>query len=396
MANSGIQKKDSEKMVGAMMEVEAQKSMWSIFRRRKLRRANSQSMAYGEKETWWRKLLMRMACQGNIKQCEFYNGPGADRPESFFSEENDLAERKRGYQRSLKDVSGEDDQGKLFKSNVDLGTLEEQLISLGIGGMSSTFTEILERAFFPRILPPNMCKRLGLSHVRGMLLYGPPGTGKTLIARKITEIVNAKGPWILPGPEIFCSYIGQSEDRLKKIFELAFNDYIRHGSRSALHIIIIDEIDSIARKQRTYVGNDSDKVLRQFLSLIDRYNYLNNVFIIGTTSRRDLIDEALLRPGRLDLQQEVNFPNERGRAQILKVHSSELQKQGILQSDFDFGKFASMTENWSGAQLESLVRRALSRAIVRASDGLQNLDEEKLKVTEEDFLISMEDVKLGR
>ncbi|XP_057962304.1 vesicle-fusing ATPase-like [Malania oleifera] len=258
------------------------------------------------------------------------------------------------------------DQDKLFRRRIHVNILEEQLTSLGIGGMTSTFMKLFEKAFATRTLPSDVSKRLSINHVKGVLLYGPPGTGKTLISRKIAALLNARGPWVVRGPEVYAKYLGESEEKMRELFKPALDDQKKYGNMSPLHIIIIDEIDSVAR--------------------IDGFDHLNNIFLIGTTNRPDIIDGALLRPGRLELNLEISFPDEQGREQILKVHSRNIQKEGILQLDFDFKQLASMTENWSGADLESLVRQALSSAIVRASNGFQCFEEEKLRITEKDFL----------
>ncbi|XP_057962306.1 vesicle-fusing ATPase-like [Malania oleifera] len=278
------------------------------------------------------------------------------------------------------------DQDKLFRRRIHVNILEEQLTSLGIGGMTSTFMNLFEKAFATRTLPSDVSKRLSINHVKGVLLYGPPGTGKTLISRKIAALLNARGPWVVRGPEVYAKYLGESEEKMRELFKPALDDQKKYGNMSPLHIIIIDEIDSVARKRGLCVEDGNDRVLNQFLSLIDGFDHLNNIFLIGTTNRPDIIDGALLRPGRLELNLEISFPDEQGREQILKVHSRNIQKEGILQLDFDFKQLASMTENWSGADLESLVRQALSSAIVRASNGFQCFEEEKLRITEKDFL----------
>ena len=149
-----------------------------------------------------------------------------------------------------------------------------------------------------------------------MLLYGPPGTGKTLIARQIAKALNCETPKIINGPEIFDKYVGESEKKVRELFAEAEADQEQYGDESNLHIIILDEIDAIC-KQRGSAGSAStgvsDTVVNQLLSKIDGVNALNNILLIGMTNRKDMIDEAVLRPGRLELHIEISLPDERGR-----------------------------------------------------------------------------------
>jgi len=194
---------------------------------------------------------------------------------------------------------------------------------LGIGGLDSQFEQIFRRAFASRIFPPAMVERLGIQHVKGVLLHGPPGTGKTLIARQIGKILNGKEPKIVNGPEVLSKFVGASEENIRNLFKEAEADYQRVGDSSELHVIIFDEIDAIC-KQRGSVQSGSgvhDTVVNQLLTKIDGVDALNNILLIGMTNRRDMLDDALLRPGRLEVQVEIGLPDERGRMQILQIHT---------------------------------------------------------------------------
>jgi vesicle-fusing ATPase len=175
--------------------------------------------------------------------------------------------------------------------------------NMGIGGLDKEFNTIFRRAFASRVFPPGMVEQLGCKHVKGILLYGPPGTGKTLMARQIGKMLNVNQPKIVNGPEILDKFVGQSEANIRELFVDAEKDEKRLGPNSGLHIIIFDEIDAIC-KQRGSVGGGvgvHDTVVNQLLSKIDGVEQLNNVLVIGMTNRRDMIDEALLRPGRLEV-----------------------------------------------------------------------------------------------
>eukprot|EP01051_Picozoa_sp_SAG22_P005586 SAG22_NODE_336_length_12071_cov_10.875125_7_plen_215_part_00 len=190
---------------------------------------------------------------------------------------------------------------------------------------------------------------MGIKHVKGVLLWGPPGTGKTLIARKIGEMLNAKEPKIVNGPEILNKYVGESEAKIRELFADADADMAEHGEDSELHIIIFDEIDAICKqrgsgKDGTGVG---DTVVNQMLSKMDGVTAINNILIIGMTNRKDMIDEALLRPGRFEVHVEIGLPDERGRHQILGIHTHKMMEHDMMTEDIDLLELAANTKNYS-------------------------------------------------
>ncbi|KAL4457630.1 hypothetical protein ABPG75_012495 [Micractinium tetrahymenae] len=269
---------------------------------------------------------------------------------------------------------------------------------LGIGGLDDQFEQIFRRAFASRVFPPSVVERLGIRHVRGVLLYGPPGTGKTLIARQIGKMLNGKEPKIVNGPEILNKYVGASEENIRNLFKEAEADYAKMGEASDLHVIIFDEIDAIC-KSRGSVRDGSgvhDTIVNQLLTKIDGVDALNNILLIGMTNRRDMLDEALLRPGRLEVQVEIGLPDERGRVQILQIHTSQMSSNSFLGKDVDLAELAARTKNFSGAEIEGLVKSAVSFALNRqvdVSDLSKPIDEEAIKVTMTDFLEALEEVK---
>ncbi|CAF1018753.1 unnamed protein product [Brachionus calyciflorus] len=264
---------------------------------------------------------------------------------------------------------------------------------IGIGGLDKEFNTIFRRAFASRVFPPELIEQLNIKHVRGILLYGPPGTGKTLMARQIGKMLNAKEPKIVNGPQILDKYVGESEANIRKLFADAEEDQKRLGPNSGLHIIIFDEIDAICKQRGTASGSTGvgDTVVNQLLSKIDGVDQLNNILVIGMTNRKDMIDEALIRPGRLEVQLEISLPDENGRLHILQIHTSKMRDYGKLDSDVDLKELAALTKNFSGAELEGLVRAAQSSAMnrpIKASNKVQ-LDPdavEKLKITRADFM----------
>ncbi|ORY49371.1 AAA-domain-containing protein [Rhizoclosmatium globosum] len=261
---------------------------------------------------------------------------------------------------------------------------------MGIGGLDKEFSHIFRRAFASRIFPPHIVEKLGIQHVKGMILYGPPGTGKTLIARQIGKMLNAKEPKIVNGPEILNKY---------KLFADAEAEYKARGEESSLHIIIFDELDAICKQRGS--KNDGtgvgDSVVNQLLSKMDGVDPLNNILVIGMTNRLDMIDEALLRPGRLEIKMEISLPDEAGRIQILNVHTAKMRKNNLLENDVDVKEIASLTKNFSGAEIAGLVKAATSwsfnRHVKVGSVAGVSDDVEKLKVGREDFLGALEEVR---
>ncbi|UJR28787.1 hypothetical protein I4U23_010013 [Adineta vaga] len=273
--------------------------------------------------------------------------------------------------------------------------------TMGIGGLDAEFNAIFRRAFASRVFPPEVVYQLGMKHCRGILLYGPPGTGKTLMARQIGKMLNAREPKIVNGPQILDKYVGESEANIRKLFADAEEEEKRLGPNSGLHIIIFDEIDAICKSRGSVASGAGvhDTVVNQLLSKIDGVDQLNNILIIGMTNRRDMIDEALLRPGRLEVQIEIGLPDENGRLQILNIHTARLRENHKLTSDVDLKEFAELTRNFSGAEIEGLVRAATSFAMnrhIRAGKHVEIDPDavEKFKICRGDFIHALEnDIK---
>eukprot|EP00539_Tryblionella_compressa_P007397 CAMPEP_0178763970 /NCGR_PEP_ID=MMETSP0744-20121128/17509_1 /TAXON_ID=913974 /ORGANISM="Nitzschia punctata, Strain CCMP561" /LENGTH=758 /DNA_ID=CAMNT_0020419049 /DNA_START=105 /DNA_END=2381 /DNA_ORIENTATION=+ len=243
---------------------------------------------------------------------------------------------------------------------------------LGIGGLDSEFNQIFRRAFASRIWPNHIIQQMGINHVRGMLLYGPPGCGKTLIARQIGKALNAREPKIVNGPEILNKYVGGSEEKIRELFAEAEKEQLEMGDNSMLHIVIMDEMDAIC-KQRGSVKDGtgvSDSVVNQLLSKIDGVDSLNNILLIGMTNRKDMIDDALLRPGRLEVHVEIGLPDTKGRLQILNIHTRNMQKANRITPEAlkKLPVVAEKAKNFSGAELEGLVKAASSYALTRCVD----------------------------
>ncbi|KAM0459336.1 hypothetical protein ACHAPV_005518 [Trichoderma viride] len=271
---------------------------------------------------------------------------------------------------------------------------------MGIGGLGDEFSTIFRRAFASRVFPPGLVAKMGIPHVRGMLLYGPPGTGKTLIARQIGHMLNARPPKVINGPEVLNKYVGQSEENIRKLFADAEKEYKEKGDESGLHIIIFDELDAVCKQRGSGAGGGTgvgDSVVNQLLSKLDGVDQLNNILLIGMTNRKDMIDDALLRPGRLEVHLEISLPDEQGRLEIIKIHTSKMSTNGILDPNVNFEELAALTKNYSGAEINGLVKAAASFAFSRHTEvgqlaAVKN-DVANMRVNRDDFMNALTEVR---
>lgn len=268
----------------------------------------------------------------------------------------------------------------LFKDNYNF---EE----LGIGGMDNKLVNIIRRALSTRAIPQDKIKALGIKHIKGVLLYGPPGTGKTLIARKIGGMISNKEPKVVNGPEILDKFVGESEKNIRNLFADALVD------KDELHIIIFDEIDAICRTRgRTGTTSTiSDNIVSQLLAIMDGIHELDNIFVIAMTNRIDLLDPALLRPGRIEIHVEINLPDFNGRCQIFRIHTKSMRNSHMVDQ-LDIEKLANLTDNFSGAEIEAVVKDAASHALHQLLGSEEKNIEDKIVVKMEHFIKAVDEI----
>lgn len=283
------------------------------------------------------------------------------------------------------------DQPLLFKMN------EIDLLNLGIGGIDEQFHEMMTLVFASRLLDPEEIKKMGIKHKKGMILYGPSGNGKTSMARAIGKMLNAREPKIINGPEILNKYVGQSEENIRELFAEAEAEYKAKGDKSQLHIIIFDEIDALCRRRSASSDgtNVNNSVVNQLLTKIDGVNSLNNILVIGMTNRLDMLDEAMLRPGRFGVHIEISLPKLEGREQIFKIHMKDLLHNKLLDPEVTLRELAELTPNYTGAEIEAVVQNACSYAIMREVNPKnigKAIKELKTRVTRTDLLRAISEV----
>jgi len=230
-----------------------------------------------------------------------------------------------------------------------------------IGGLRDEIQRIRELIELP-MKHPEIFQKLGIEAPKGILLYGPPGTGKTLIAKAVANESGANF-FSIAGPEIMSKYYGESEQRLREIFEEA--------KKAAPSIIFIDELDSIAPKREDVTGEVERRVVAQLLAMLDGLEERGQVIVIGATNRINAIDPALRRPGRFDREIEIGVPNREDRIEILQIHTRGMP----LNSDVDLEKFADITHGFVGADLQALCKEAAMKSLRRYLPNI-NLDEE--------------------
>ena len=218
-----------------------------------------------------------------------------------------------------------------------------------IGGLGDAVGRVREMIELP-LRHPELFKRLGVEAPKGVLLHGPPGTGKTLLAKAVANETNTSF-YTIGGPEIMSKYYGESEEKLRSIFEQA--------EKNAPSIIFIDEIDSIAPKREEVSGEVERRIVAQLLSLMDGMSSRGKVVVIGATNRVNAIDPALRRPGRFDREIEIGVPDRNGRLEVLQIHTRGMP----LAKDVNLEKIADISHGFVGADLQSLSKEAGMRAL---------------------------------
>ena len=255
-----------------------------------------------------------------------------------------------------------------------------------IGGLKNQITRLREIVELP-LRHPEVFSKIGIEPHKGILLFGPPGCGKTLIAKALAAESKANF-YIINGPEIVNKYYGETESKLREIFQKA--------KESAPSIIFIDEIDAIAPKREDTFGDVEKRVVAQLLALMDGMSDRGNVVVLGATNRPDSLDPALRRPGRFDREIEIGIHNVDGRFEILKIHTHEMP----LDSDIQLRDLAKLLNGYTGADIKALSREAAMKSIRRTLTDfdLENQNQvpaeilNSIRINQQDFTNAMKEI----
>ena len=301
--------------------------------------------------------------------------------------------RRIGF--TVTSVSPSDATVSLIDSNTEfvIGTVPKQaakgvprITYEDIGGLRTEVQKVREMIELP-LRHPEIFERIGIEAPKGVLLHGPPGTGKTLLAKAVASETNANF-YSIGGPEIMSKFYGESEEKLREIF--------KEAQENAPSIIFIDEIDSIAPKREEVSGDVEKRIVSQLLTLMDGISSRGKIVVIGATNRPNAIDPALRRPGRFDREIEIGIPDEKGRHDILLIHSRGMP----LTEDVDLASIARVTHGFVGADLQALSKEAAMRSLRRILPEIDlhqpKIPAEilnKIKVTKQDFDEALKEVQ---
>lgn len=255
-----------------------------------------------------------------------------------------------------------------------------------VGGLKDAIQKVREMIELP-LRHPELFERLGIEPPKGILLHGSPGTGKTLLAKAVANESDANFFYV-GGPEIISKFVGESEERLRKLFAEA--------QEQAPSIIFIDEIDAIAPKREEVMGEVEKRMVSQLLTIMDGLKVRGEVIVIGASNRPDSIDQALRRPGRFDREIEIGVPDKVGREEILNIHVRCMP----LEADVKIREIANVTHGYTGADLALLTKEAAIKALRRFLPTMKTEGEtlspeilEKIKVTRDDFFNAMHEIQ---
>ncbi len=241
-----------------------------------------------------------------------------------------------------------------------------------IGGLNKQISEIREVVELP-LKKPELFKKIGITPPKGILLYGPPGTGKTLLAKAVAKSTDSTFIEVV-ATELVQKFIGEGARLVKDIFEMA--------RKKAPAIIFIDELDALAAKRMEIGTSGEREVNRTFMQLLaelDGFEPLDNVKVIGATNRKDILDPAVVRPGRLDRLINVPVPNKEGLLEIFRIHSKNM----AIEKQIDPNALIERMENFSGAEIHAVCTEA----------GYFTIRNNRIKITKDDFLKAIEKIK---
>lgn len=380
--------------------VKVKKAVWKEAKKVALAPAKAGFRIAGSGEALKPTLLYRPLVQGDLVSTSVFNRPQEDFPSELLSDEffRGIFESRAFGLMEIRLVvtatvpSGivrvtEGTQIQLASEYQEATDREIRHVSYDdLGGMKEAVQKVREMIELP-LKHPELFDRLGIDAPKGVLLYGPPGTGKTLLAKAVAQETQAYFTAI-NGPEIMGKMYGESEQRLRQIFDEA--------EKNAPAIIFIDELDSIAPKRAEVTGEVERRIVAQLLTLMDGLKSRQHIIVIGATNLVEVIDPALRRPGRFDREIELRIPDQSGRLEILQIHTRGMP----LSKDVALENLASVTLGYTGSDLAALAREAALATLRRVMPTLNLQDKtippdvlEKLTVNRKDFGQALNEVQ---
>ncbi len=270
-----------------------------------------------------------------------------------------------------------------------------------VGGLTKELKIVVRTICISRGRLGEEYDKRGLKPVRGLIFHGPPGVGKTALARELGKILGCENERfrLMSGPEIFNKWVGESEANVRNIFKPAKEAWKKYGKKSPMYMVVIDEIDAMLPVRGTSSGNSvRDVVVNQFLAEMDGLIQFHNLIVIGITNLLNLIDPAVLRPGRFGTHIKIDLPDREGRRKIFQIHTKKLAEINRLKN-IDFEKLIDKTDGFSGAEIEAVVQIASMLSLERLNK-LDIINEEIIdtngKITQADFDKSIKEIKVPK
>jgi ATP-dependent 26S proteasome regulatory subunit len=283
------------------------------------------------------------------------------------------------------------DKGLLFKSDQESGKgMDIREIENHLGGISDQLGSIFKSIVLAWGPQKKMAQELGLRPPRGLLLYGPPGTGKTALARQLGKLLGAEPHTSLHNAtEVLNKWMGASEQNIRNWFTPAKEAWKRLGDKSPLHVVIVDEIDAILQTRQENELPWYASVVNTLLGELDGLKSEGNFLFVGITNRKELLDPAAIRPGRLGKHIYIGLPDLSGRKRIFEIHTKMLAP--YLAPDVDLGALARQTEGFSGAEIEGVAQSASTCLLEKAHQSI-----EPRFIYQRDFEQAMEEIRASK
>ncbi|BCS83062.1 putative AAA family ATPase [Cotonvirus japonicus] len=281
--------------------------------------------------------------------------------------------------------------------SIDLLSKPIEELEKNVGGISKEIQTVVRTICLSRGKLKSEYISRGHKPVKGIIFHGPPGTGKTTLARNLGKILGCEGERfkLMSGPEIFSKWVGESEKNIRSIFKPAKEAWKKHGDKSPVYMVVIDEIDAMIPARSGSSGNPvRDSVVNQFLAEMDGLEVFSNLICVGITNRLELLDPATIRSGRFGIHIKVDLPDKTGRVKIFEIHTKKLKDSKKLE-DVDFNKLSELTDGFSGADIESITELASTYSLERLNE-LPELNDNIIalqgKITMNDFIKATKEI----